>query len=147
MGLSAIEDLWRNTLWQIPSLIGRLVYLSGLRDPNTGRYSHHGLAMRFGGDEADAAIRKSHEDAFRRCLSMTMAEKREDAELYWSSLLEDERLVADVWRRTESYRTLAPISASSAQRMDFQEHMKLLLEWIRRGHDGGGRGQDASPRP
>ena len=143
---AAIADLWGNTLSQIPTVLGRLVYLSGLRDPNTGQYAHQGLAMRFGADQTDRAIRLSHEDSFDRWLVLPMIDKKEDAELYWSSLLEDERLVTEVWSKAESYRTLFPIAASPAQRMDFQEHMQILLAWVKRVLDAGEPAPDASPR-
>ena len=40
----AAADVWRHTLSQIPYLYGRLAYLGSLRNANTGRYEHHGLA-------------------------------------------------------------------------------------------------------
>src|SRR5260370_21275259 len=54
-------DLWRNTLSRIPTLFGRLVYLSNLRSPNTGRYEHHGLALVFLESESDRELRKLHQ--------------------------------------------------------------------------------------
>jgi hypothetical protein len=144
MDRSAIDDLWSVTLSQVPSLLGRLVYLSSLRDPNTGLYAHYGLALRFGADDADAAIGESHERAFEQWLRLKVAEQREDCELYWSSLLEDRRLVAEMWTRTESYRALFPASASPAQRADFNSHMEILLEWLRNVYAGGADDRDAS---
>jgi hypothetical protein len=144
MNRSAIEDLWRVTLSQIPSLLGRLVYLSSLRDPNTGLYAHFGLAQRFNAAEADAAIRASHELSFEQWLKLEVGDQREDCELYWSSLLEDRRLVAEMWIRTESYRSLFPASASPAQRADFNAHMEILLEWLRNVYAGGADDRDAS---
>ena len=44
----AASDLWRHTLSQIPSVFGRLVYLSSLRNPNTDSYEHHGFSQMFG---------------------------------------------------------------------------------------------------
>jgi hypothetical protein len=139
-----IEDLWRVTLSQIPSLLGRLVYLSSLRDPNTGSYSHQGLAMRFSVREADAAILQSHESSFTQWLQLKVVEQREDCELYWSSLLEDRKLVADMWISTESYRSLFPASASPAQRLDFNTHMEIMLEWIRKLYGGAADDRSAS---
>ncbi len=54
---SAASDLWRNTLSQIPTVYGRLVYLASLRNPNTGHYGHHGLSLVFGEDEANRALK------------------------------------------------------------------------------------------
>ena len=146
MNRRPIEDLWRVTLSQIPSLLGRLVYLSSLRDPNTGMYAHLGLAHRFSPEDADEAIRESHEWAFDQWLLLRVAEQRDDCELYWSSLLEDRRLVAEMWIRTESYRTLFPASATPAQRVDFNAHMEIMLEWLRNVYGGGANGRDALPR-
>lgn len=146
MNRSAVEDLWRVTLSQIPSLLGRLIYLSSLRDPNTGLYSHQGLAQRFDAAAADAAIRESHQEAFGRWLLLKIREQREDCELYWSSLLEEKRLVAEMWAKTESYRSMFPASASPAQRADFNVHMEILLEWLRNAYAAGGDDRDASQR-
>ena len=142
-----LEDLWRVTLSQIPSLLGRLVYLSSLRDPNTGFYAHQGLVLRFSAEEADDAMRRSHERAFEQWLILRVVEQREDCELYWSSLLEDRRLIAQMWIQTETYRTLFPASASPAQRVDFNAHMEIMLEWLRILYDGGACDRDALPRP
>jgi len=137
MDRSAIDDLWSITLSQIPSLLGRLVYLSSLRDPNTGLYAHHGLALRYGADQANAAIGESHEKAFDRWLLLKVGEQREDCELYWSSLLEDRRVVVEMWSCTETYRGLLPAVASRAQRAHFNSHMEILLEWLRNVYGGG----------
>lgn len=147
MDRSSIEDLWRVTLSQIPSLLGRLVYLSSLRDPNTGLYAHQGLALRYSSGEADEAIQESHQRVFGQWLILKVAEQREDCELYWSSLLEDRRRVAAMWIQTESYRSLFPASASPAQRADFNGHMEILLEWLRNVYGGVAGDRGASQRP
>ena len=145
MDRSASDDLWRVTLSQIPSLLGQLVYLSTLRDPNTGLYAHQGLAQRFSAAEADVAIRRSHERAFDQWLLLKFVEQREDCELYWSSLLQDRQLVDHMWIKTEIYRSLFPASASPAQRLDFNAHMEILLEWLKNVYAGGVNDRDASP--
>ena len=58
------SDLWRHTISQIPSVFGRLVYLSSLRNPNNARYRHDGLALIFGDDEANRLLRGSHREPF-----------------------------------------------------------------------------------
>jgi hypothetical protein len=54
---SAAADLWRNTLSQIPTTFGRLIYLASLRDQNTGAYHHHGLEQLFGPEQAEQTLR------------------------------------------------------------------------------------------
>ena len=65
---TASDDLWRRTISQIPSIYGRLVYLGRLRNSDTGRYEHHGLAAMFDANLADSALRESHLGAFREWL-------------------------------------------------------------------------------
>lgn len=144
----ATEELWRNTLSQIPSRLGQLIYLAGLRDPNTGVYAHLGLAQRTGSPEiADAAIRESHELVFKDWLCMAFVDQCDDCRLYWSGLMEDPQQVADMWRRTEGYRTWVPAEASAAQRYDFNAHLEILLDWITETDDAGGKDRGASQRP
>ena len=38
------DALWIRDLSQIETLYGRLVYLAGLRNPDSGRYEHYGCA-------------------------------------------------------------------------------------------------------
>ena len=80
------RHLWIRTLTQIPSLFGRLVYLSALRDVNTDQYQHHGLATVFSKDEAHDALRESHERTFAEWLTFTLEEQKADLDLYLSAL-------------------------------------------------------------
>src|SRR5271154_1725230 len=61
---AAIAESWQRTLGAIPTLIGRLAYLSSLRNANTGSYEHFGLAQRIGEDEVDRTLRRSHMNTF-----------------------------------------------------------------------------------
>ena len=69
---SPASDLWRHTLSQIPTTFGRLVFLSTLRDPNTGAYAHYGFAQRVGGETADATLRQSHSQCFSEWLAFSL---------------------------------------------------------------------------
>jgi hypothetical protein len=78
----APADLWRNTLSQIPSVFGRLVYLSSLRSGTSGRYEHHGLAMTFGEEESHLALSASHQETFAAWLSFSLEQQKADLDLY-----------------------------------------------------------------
>ena len=146
MDRSAIADLWRVTLSQIPSGFGRLVYLASLRNPNTGRYSHNGLAMRCGDQLADEAMRESHERVLRQWLCLPFGEQRTDCELYWTSLLEPRATLLEMWIRTEPYNAWLPAAASSAERRNFDFHVKTLLHWIRRDFAGASHREEWPPQ-
>ena len=83
---SAAGDLWKHTLSRIPTLFGRIAYLSSLRDSNSGIYRHHGLSALFGRDDSTKALRESHERAFHEWLGLKMEEKYYDLTRYLAEL-------------------------------------------------------------
>jgi len=84
---SAASDLWRNTLSQIPSVFGRLVYLASLRNSNNGAYEHCGLSLVFGEDEANRALREGHVDVFTEWLAFNLEQQKADLDLYLAACL------------------------------------------------------------
>src|SRR3982751_2729839 len=95
----AAADVWRNTLHHITSLYGRLVYLSSLRDPNTGRYEHHGLALLFGDSESDKTLKKTHAEVFNDWLNFSIEQQKADVDLYLTELPGSRKVVLDNWAR------------------------------------------------
>jgi len=131
---TAVSDLWRNTLSQIPTVFGRLVYLSSLRNPNGGQYEHHGLALVFGEDEGRKALKESHKVVFAEWLSYNLEQQKADLDLYLSTLAEDKRTVLENWQRLEPYRNLWPKSATSVEKRLFISDLTSLLELLRNVH-------------
>ncbi len=125
---SAAADLWRNTISQIPSVFGKLVYLASLRNPNNGCYEHHGLALVFGEDEANKALKNSHAKVFAEWLAFNIEEQKADLDFYISSLLEDKRVVIDTWIRLAPYRNLPPASVRGVERRLYIADFTALLE-------------------
>src|SRR5258708_24943645 len=66
---AAKEDLRLRTLETIGYDFGRLIYLSSLRDFNTGEYYHQGLAHSFSEQAASAALAACHQEIFYRLTS------------------------------------------------------------------------------
>lgn len=139
----APSSLWRNTLSQIPSLFGRMVYLSSLRTPNTGTYEHHGLALLYGEVESDRAIRRSHEDSFEDWLSYSLEQQKSDLDLYLSALSGSRRTIIDTWQRLAPYRNVVPASAKPAEKMLFQSDFEALLHLLRGEYGVAERDPDA----
>jgi hypothetical protein len=125
---SAAADLWRNTISQIPSVFGRLVYLASLRNPNSGSYEHHGLALVFGEDEANKALKTSHSAVFAEWLSFNLEQQKADLDLYISALFEDKRVVIENWIRLAPYRNLLPASVRGVERRLYIADFTALLE-------------------
>src|SRR6266851_1649145 len=108
---SAVADLWKHTLSNIPTLYGRLVYLGSLMEPDSGRYRHHGLATIFGRNESHAALRGSHLEIFVEWLSLPLAERHADLLEYLKSLPHRSNQVVRKWRRSKAYRNCVPLLA------------------------------------
>lgn len=130
-GQRPAEDLWRRTLSMIHSVFGRLEYLARIRNPNSGRYEHHGLALVFGEDEADQALRTSHLTVFREWLSLDLERQKADLELFLVEQPTDRRTMVETWRRLAPYRGLPPVSASAPELELYLGDLELLLETIR----------------
>ena len=124
-------DLWRNTLAQIPSLFGRLVYLSSLRDQNTGRYEHHGLTQVFGETEANEALHESHNKTFAEWLTYTLEQQKADLDLYLSTFDANKQTILETWIRLAPYRNLVPTSAREVERRLYITDLEALLELLK----------------
>ena len=127
----AASDLWRNTLSQIPSVFGRLVYITSLRNPNNGRYEHHGLGLVFGDKEADKALRQSHETAFAEWIGYTLEQQKADLDLYLSAINGSKKGIIENWLRLTPYRNLVPVSARSVERDLYLSDLETILELVR----------------
>ncbi len=138
-----VSDLWRNTLSQIPSVFGRLVYLAAVRDPNSGRYEHHGLALVFGDDEADRALRRSHIQTFSEWLCLNLEQQKADLMLYLSALMDERRRVIETWLRIEPFRMMIPSSATKAETELYQSDFRILLGLLKNEYGVSEPGRDA----
>lgn len=127
----AAADLWRNTLAQIPSIFGRLVYLCSLRDSNTGAYQHYGLAQIFGDRATDEALRQSHQQFFAEWLGFNLEQQKADLDLYLAGLEGDRRQLLDTWIRLAPYRNLVPSTARDVERELYLQDLEIILKLLK----------------
>ena len=125
------SDLWRNTLSQIPSVFGRLIYLSSLRGLNSGVYEHHGLSLVFGPRAANDALKRSHEEVFQVWLNFDLPQQKADLDVYLASVVDERIAVIDTWLRLNPYRNLVPLSARRADQELFLVDFRAVLEVLR----------------
>ncbi len=131
---SAASDLWRNTLSQIPTVFGRLVYLASLRNANNGSYEHHGLGLVFGEDEANRALKDSHSAVFAEWLTFNIEQQKADLDLYLAGLFEDKRVIVETWARLAPYQNLIPASIRGVERRLYLNDLTALMELLRSAH-------------
>lgn len=137
---TASEDLFRQTLARISSLYGRLIYLSSLRDPNTGAYRHYGLATAFGRDQSAEALQSSHRRTFREWLKLGLAEKHSDLVGYLETLDDPKGLVVRYWMESQGYLGCIPDTASKADRALYTSDIQQLLTVISHSYGAGRSG-------
>lgn len=120
--------LWRTTLSRIPTHFGRLVFLSSLRDPLTGRYAHPPLSQMVGREIADRTLCHSHHEIFSEWLGFTLAQQKAD--------LDDYLMASNSPLELVRYREIVPGTAHQVERQLYLTDLETLLELLRLEHGG-----------
>ena len=130
--IAAVEETWRRTLEGVPTLIGRLSYLSSLRAGDAGTYQHYGIAQRIGEHETSALIGRSHVDAFRSWLQLDLREQKREVEQY---LFTGEGGGAEglaSWLALQAWLLWIPADSRDVERELYRGDMMIVLELLRR---------------
>jgi hypothetical protein len=120
------EALWSRDLAEIESSYGRLVYLAGLRNPDTGRYQTVSQSL-----SASRTLKRIHEVIFREWVALPLERKKADIEIYIKALDQvDHSELVDAWIRLTPYKNLVPASIQGPERekhtSDFEAILGLL---------------------
>jgi hypothetical protein len=115
--------LWRKTLYQVPTVFGRLAFLASLRDAVTGRYSHETLLRLLGPEETDRSLCNSHHQVFSEWLRFSLAEQMADLDDYLTS--------TGGLRARFEYRRLVPPTARDVERQLYLTDLETLVELLR----------------
>ena len=111
------------------------MYLASLRDQNTGRYEHHGLSQMFGEEEADRALRQSHEETFAGWLGFDLKHQKRDLDLYLSAFQVEKRTILATWMRLAPYRNLTPTTVREPERRLYLADIEAILELLNSEND------------
>lgn len=124
------DEIWLRDVSRIETSYGRLVYLAGLRDPNTGRYEHYGsgpadMAL------ANRSLKRIHESIFTEWVGFPLERKMSDVERYINGIVGLDRTeLIDAWLRLTPYKNLVPASIQGPERRkhvsDFEAILGLL---------------------
>jgi hypothetical protein len=131
---SPAGDLWRHTLSQIPATFGRLVYLSSLRDLNTGIYQHFGLTQQFSESDTDQVLRASHIESFEEWISFDLEGKKSDLDLYLAGVNGDRKKILDTWIRLKPFRNLIPANVPRVAIELYLSSLETLLRLLMNVH-------------
>jgi hypothetical protein len=127
------EALWIRDLSQIETSYGRLVYLAGLRNPDTGRYEHYGSTAGSPSNLiASRTLKRIHETIFKEWVSHSLERKKADVESYIASLDQvDQAELIDAWLRLTPYKNLVPASIQGPERQRHVSDFEAILGLLR----------------
>src|SRR5579864_4077681 len=127
---SDTADLWRTPLSQIPTTIGRLIYVASLRDENSSVYHHHGLEQLFGLEQSQHTIRQSHSQIFADWLCFNLEQQKKDLDAYLDELNEDKKIILATWTRLAPNRHYPPADARDVERNLYTTDLETVLELL-----------------
>jgi hypothetical protein len=104
----AAEDLRRRTLATVKDPLERMIYLSSMRDYNTGVYHHAGLAQRFGDDVAGEALAECHREAYSQLMGSSLESVVAQLTGYAERSGSAPREIVNTWKALEPYRVAVP---------------------------------------
>jgi hypothetical protein len=136
-------DNWQRTLATIPTVLGRIAYLSSLRNVNKGTYEHAGLAQRIGEMESDGILKRSHTRVFQEWLTFELRRQREELEEYFSGQDGDIREMVANWITLPPYPEWVPTGSRDVERRLFCSDLKVVLELIRVDYGVASRDPDS----
>jgi hypothetical protein len=122
-------ELWRQTLSQVPTVFGRLVYLAALRDPETKRYAHAALTPLLGPEDSDRMLCHSHHQVFSQWIGFSLAEQKDDLDEYVKHAGGRKHLF-------QQYRSVVPPAAREVERQLYLTDLETLMELMRYGSGG-----------
>ncbi|HEX4168646.1 MAG TPA: hypothetical protein VHZ55_24550 [Bryobacteraceae bacterium] len=126
------ELAFASDLSHIETHYGKLVYLAGLRNPDTGRYDYFGVVGGVPGElDASRTLRRVHEQVFKEWITYPLRDKKADIDLYISGIGQVDRVqLIDAWLRLTPYKNLVPASIQGPERekhvSDFEAILGLL---------------------
>jgi hypothetical protein len=125
------SDFLTLTLSHIPSVFGRLVYLSSRRDPNTDHYADSIMSRVFGKEEVNRTLRKEHEQTFLQWLDFNLEQQKADLAGYFLGGNMEEKTVVEMWAQLRLYQYLLPAAAMEAEQRLFLTDLEILLgSWL-----------------
>jgi len=122
-----MADLGHRTLAHMRRSLDRMIYLSSMRDCNTGMYYHEGLAGRFSHEVACEALARCHFEAFLELSSTSLADLVSQMEGYAASTHSSALEFIAVWKRLEPYRVAIPVDMDPLLREVMFSNFKLAL--------------------
>jgi hypothetical protein len=124
------EQFINNNVVPIPTLLGRLVYASSLRDINKGTYYDPALEGQ-PEEEIHAFLTSLHRTLFYEWLNLSLEEQLDDLMAYLRELSGDPARVIEAWRTTEPFALYIPAGAGRGDQELFLTDLRIIVDLLR----------------
>lgn len=124
---SVIEDFTSRTLAVMPSDFCRLYYIGSLKDPETGRYRHDGLADLYSDHSVQEALGHCQEEIFCRILETPLNDQQRDLSSWLGSAGDHFWSLVGAWRDNPGLQAMCPEGLPGYLRDLFSSNTKALL--------------------
>ena len=107
-------DVWsagQEILTPLPNDLTRLIYLTSIRDYNSGIYRHHALSRQFDPTEAHQVFEAWHQQVFARLLRIPIRKYVEEIEIYIRYSRAEREPFITTWKALQAYRAAVPLRA------------------------------------
>ncbi len=121
-------ELWRQHVAEIPSTFGRLAFLAGLKNRETGRYTHYLLKSSLGESETDAVIRRTHLQVFAEWLSFNLQRQKADLNVFLAGVEGHRRQILAACAVLAPHVWCIPDGAAEHERQLYLADLTAILE-------------------
>ncbi len=128
---AAAADFKRHTLASFDTQLACVVYVASLRDYNTGRYYHDGLAALYGPAAAEMALASCHDALFQQVVRMSAAELVSDLIGFIEQTDGSRNEILQSWQTLKAYQTLIPLRSDSVSTQLFMSNMNIAVMILR----------------
>ncbi|HYL67684.1 MAG TPA: hypothetical protein VEX69_00825 [Candidatus Limnocylindria bacterium] len=132
-----IEDCASRWLAEFDSDIGRLVYVSMLRDVSSARYCHPGLEEIYSPPAVHQALLYCHEELFEKVLGHSLELLEWDLRMFFAGIDAPPDEIASRWLELGFFHMFLPLGVPSYLRGLFLSNMAVVLKLIAAGRITG----------
>ena len=124
------ERCVRQALGHHPNDLSRLIYLTSLRDYNSGTYLHPFLSLMYGESAVHHALESYHRELFRRLIASSVEEYVHQLRAYICYTRSERRLFIRVWKSLQAYRAAIPLEAAEESIQIFVRNVGQALSML-----------------
>jgi hypothetical protein len=128
---AAKADLRKRTLSRLDCDFARVIYLSSLRDFNTGQYHHQGLAHTFTESVASTAMAECHHELFKRLVLSPLRSFVEQLDRFIRSSPNSYENTLVAWKTLEGYHVAIPSNCDPLTAELFRSNVRIAMELLR----------------